>query len=119
MMVFIHYYTKLCLGLRKPTTLQKVDSGSALCKLDITDGENILSFNKINIGCGATKVINNNICTDTATPREISRCKEECVTFLSTVLGKIFKPLKYSLYRKKSSKPPNLQHIVLKVCVIH
>ena len=57
----------------KPTILQKVNCGSALFKLDLTDKENILSHNKINIGCGATKVINNKICTDTVTPSEISK----------------------------------------------
>ena len=68
----------------KPTILQKGNSGSVLCKLDLTDRENVLSRNKINISCGATKVINNKIYTDTATPREISKYKEECVFFLST-----------------------------------
>ena len=88
--------------------MQKVNSGSALCKLDLTDRKNIILCNKINIGCGATKVINNKIRTETATPREISKYKEECVTFLSTVLHKMFdqSPLKYSFTRYASSLSP-------------
>ena len=91
-----------------PTILQKVDRGSVLCKFDLNNWENILSCNKINIDRGATKVINNEIRTDTATPREISMLKEECVTFLSTVLAKIIarSPLKYSLIRYASSLSP-------------
>ena len=49
----------------KPTILQKVNSGSALFKLDLTNRENILLCNKVNNGYGATKVISNKICTDT------------------------------------------------------
>ena len=48
----------------KPTILQKVNSGSALFKLDLTNRENILLCNKVNNGYGATKV-SNKICTDT------------------------------------------------------
>ena len=92
----------------KPAILQKVNIGSGLCKWDLTDRENILSCNKINISCGATKVINNKICTDTATPREISKYKEECVIFLSTVLDKVFEQsqLKHSFTRYASSLSP-------------
>ena len=61
--------------------------------------------NKIDIGCGATKVTSNKICTDSAAPREISKDKEEHVTFLSTVLDKMFErsPLKYSFTGYSSS----------------
>ena len=108
-------YDDLCSLLREiiswfinPTILQKVDRGLVLCKFDLNNRENILSCNKINIDRGATKVINNKIRTDTATPREISMLKEECVTFLSTVLAKIIarSPLKYSLIRYASSLSP-------------
>ena len=51
----------------------------------------ILLCNKINIGYGASKVIKKKICTDTEMPREIIEYKEVCVTFLSTVLDKMFK----------------------------
>ena len=52
--------------------LQKVNNGSALCKFDLVDKENILSYNKINIGCGATKVINSKIRACTATASEMN-----------------------------------------------
>ena len=90
----------------KPDILQKVKSELAFCKLDLTDKENILSYNnKINIGCGATKVINNKICTGTATSSEISKYKKECLIFLSKIFDKIFEPspLKYSLTKYASS----------------
>ena len=51
----------------------------------------ILLCNKINIGCGASKVIKKKIRTDTEILREIIEYKEDSVTFLSTVLGKMFK----------------------------
>ena len=67
MMIFIPEITSWVI---KSTILQKVNSGLALCKLELTNRENIISCIKINIGCSATKVINNEIHTDTATPKE-------------------------------------------------
>ena len=68
----------------KPTIFKKINNGSSLCKLDLTNKENIPLCNKVGIGCDASKIINNKICSDTATPREISKYKEEYVAFLST-----------------------------------
>ena len=67
MMIFIPEITSWVI---KSTILQKVNSGLALCKLELTNRENIISCIKIKIGCSATKVINNEIRTDTATPKE-------------------------------------------------
>ena len=101
----------------KTTILWKVNSGSALRKLDWTDIKNTLLCNKINIGCGATKVINSKIRTDTVIPREISKYKEECVTFLSTILDKRFERslLKYSFTTYASSLSPIIMNRVLKL----
>ena len=71
----------------KPTILEKINNGSSLCKLDLTNKENIPLCNKIGIGCDAPKIINNKICSDTATQGKSADTRRNMLPFF---------PLEYS-----------------------
>ena len=92
----------------KPCILQKTKLGSDLCKIDLNDQENLLKHTKINVGCGATKSINNMSKIDDISSSDINNFKKDCVLFLTTFLQKMFErsPLKYSVTRYASSLSP-------------
>ena len=71
----------------KPTILEKINNGSSLCKLDLTNKENIPLCNKIGIGCDASKIINNKIYSDTEHEGKSTNTRRNMLPFF---------PLEYS-----------------------
>ena len=99
MMIFILSQEKLCPGLLK---------GAKLLKVNLNDQQNILPFNKIQIGFGAQKLINDKIHKDAIQLFEIQIFKEKCIIFLAILIGKLFErsPLSLTIARYASSLSP-------------
>ena len=66
----------------KPVVLEKANTGAKLLKVNLNDQQNILSFNKIHIGFGAQKIINDKIRKDAIRFSEVQIFKEKCIIFL-------------------------------------
>ena len=108
-MIFVLSQEKLCPGLLNQLCWRKqILTGATLLKINITDQENILSFNKIHIGFGAQKIINDKIRKDEIRLSEIQILKVKCVIFLTILIGKLFErsPLSLIIAHYASSLSP-------------
>ena len=92
----------------KPVVLEKANTGAKLLKINLNDQQNILPFNKIHIGFGAQKMINDKIRKDAIRFSEVQIFKEKCIIFLTILIGKLFErsPVSLTISRYASSLSP-------------
>ena len=92
----------------KPVVLEKANTDTKLLKINLNDQQNILPFNKIHIGFGAQKIINDKICRNAIRLSEIQIFNEKCIIFLTILIGKLFErsPLSLTIARYASSLSP-------------
>ena len=79
-----------------------------MLKINLNDQQNILPFNKIHIGFGAQKIINDKIRKGAIRLSEIQIFKEKCIIFRTILIGKFFErnPLSLTIARYASSLSP-------------
>lgn len=92
----------------KPTVISSVTSASGLAKVDVSNKDNLVAPDKVDIGFASKKVVDDAKKSSSVSQLQRYEFYQECITFMSKTVEKLNErsPLKYSLVRALQSLDP-------------